>query len=62
MDSDFAAWANLADLSFSTGMMNSHGVMMPEGGVTQSTGGVPHLLLEGAKLSDTRFDDGHRGD
>jgi len=24
------------------------------------TGGVPHLLLEGAKLSDVRFDDGFR--
>jgi hypothetical protein len=34
--------------------------MMPEGGVTQVTGGVPHLLLKGARLADTRFDDGHR--
>jgi formylglycine-generating enzyme required for sulfatase activity len=28
--------------------------------VTQVTGGAPHLLLEGARLADTRFDDGHR--
>jgi formylglycine-generating enzyme required for sulfatase activity len=34
--------------------------MMPEGGVTQATGGVPHLVLEGAKLADVRFDDHHR--
>jgi len=33
---------------------------MPEGGVTQATGGVPHLVLEGAKLANTQFDDRHR--
>ncbi len=57
---DFAPHANLADRTFSTGVMNAGGRMMPEGGVTQVTGGVPHLLLEGAKLADTRFDDGKR--
>jgi len=60
MDDDFSAWANMADRSFSTGLMNAKGRMMPEGGVTQATGGVPHVLLEGAKLAETRFDDGHR--
>ena len=57
---DFSSHANLADRSFSSGVMNANGKMMPEGGVTQVTGGVPHLLLEGAHLSDTRFDDGKR--
>ncbi|TWT85002.1 Formylglycine-generating sulfatase enzyme [Planctomycetes bacterium CA13] len=60
VDDDFSKWANMADLRFSTGVMNSKGRMMPEGGVTQVTGGVPHLLLEGAKQADTRFDDRHR--
>lgn len=60
VDDDFSQWANLADLSFSTGLGNHTGTMMPEGGVTQATGGVPHVLLEGAKLADTRFDDRHR--
>ena len=59
-EDDFSVWANLADLSFSTGLAINKGRMMPEGGVTQATGGVPHLLLEGAGLSDTRFDDGKR--
>ena len=57
---DFALHANLADRTFSTGVMNANGRMMPEGGVTQATGGVPHLLLEGARLAETRFDDGKR--
>jgi hypothetical protein len=60
IDDDFSTHANLADKTFSTGVMNAKGRMMPEGGVTQATGGVPHLLLEGAKLADTRFDDGTR--
>jgi len=60
VDDDFSAWANMADLSFSTGLEIHNGRMMPEGGVTQATGGVPHLVLEGAKLADIRFDDHHR--
>jgi formylglycine-generating enzyme required for sulfatase activity len=60
VDDDFSTWGNMGDHSFSTGLMNSQGRMMPDGGVTQVTGGVPHLLLEGAKLADARFDDGHR--
>ena len=60
IDDDFSAWANMADLSFSTGLGKHDGRMMPEGGVTQATGGVPHLLLEGAKLADIRYNDLHR--
>lgn len=60
VNDDFAPHANLADRTFSTGVMNARGRMMPEGGVTQATGGVPHLLLEGTKLADMRFDDGKR--
>jgi hypothetical protein len=53
-------WANMADISFSTGLKMNNGRMMPEGGVTQVTGGVPHLVLEGSKLADIRFDDHNR--
>jgi formylglycine-generating enzyme required for sulfatase activity len=60
VDEDFSAWANMADLSFSTGLVINNGRMMPEGGVTQVTGGVPHLVLEGSKLADIRFDDHNR--
>jgi len=60
VDEDFSAWANMADLSFSTGLEINNGRMMPEGGVTQATGGVPHLVLEGSKLADIRFDDHNR--
>jgi formylglycine-generating enzyme required for sulfatase activity len=60
IDADFSRHGNMADKSFSTGVNLSKGRMMPEGGVTQATGGVPHLVLEGAKLADTRFDDGQR--
>jgi formylglycine-generating enzyme required for sulfatase activity len=60
VEDDFSSWGNMGDLSFSTGLTKGDGPMMPDGGVTQVTGGVPHLLLEGAQLADTRFDDGHR--
>jgi formylglycine-generating enzyme required for sulfatase activity len=60
VDDDFSAWANMADISFSTGLAINNGRMMPEGGVTQATGGVPHLVLEGSKLADIRFDDHNR--
>jgi formylglycine-generating enzyme required for sulfatase activity len=57
-ETDFAKWANLADASFSRGLMSVRpGGMQPDG-VTQITGGVPHLLLEGAALSCRRFNDG----
>jgi formylglycine-generating enzyme required for sulfatase activity len=60
INDDFSLWGNMGDLSFSTGVMQSRGRQMPEGGATQVTGGVPHLLLEGARLAETRFDDRHR--
>lgn len=60
VDADFSRHGNMADLQFSTGLMNARGDKMPEGGATQVTGGVPHLLLEGAQLADTRFDDRYR--
>ena len=36
---------------------NAHRLVTP---ATQATGGVPHLVLEGAELADLRFDDGRR--
>jgi formylglycine-generating enzyme required for sulfatase activity len=57
LESDFSSWANVADQSFSRGLMDVRSKFHPAG-VTQVTGGVPHLLLEGAKLSDARFSDG----
>lgn len=48
-DTDFSRWANVADASFSKGLVK-------EG--KQITGGLEHLVLEGAALSDTRFNDG----
>jgi formylglycine-generating enzyme required for sulfatase activity len=44
LSADFAPFANLADRRFAE---NPH-----------ATGGLEHLMLEGARLSDTRFDDG----
>jgi formylglycine-generating enzyme required for sulfatase activity len=48
---DFAPWANLADVSFSRGHR-------PDGG--QVSGGLEHLILEGAALSDRQHNDQHR--
>jgi len=46
---DFSAWANLGDRSFGD----------PETGkYSNQTGGLEHLVLEGAALSDRRFTDG----
>lgn len=47
-DADFSRWANFADSSFSKGLGKDG---------KQSTGGLEHLLLEGAALSDARFND-----
>jgi formylglycine-generating enzyme required for sulfatase activity len=47
-DADFSRWANLADVSFSKGLGKDG---------KQVTGGLEHLLLEGAALSDARFND-----
>jgi formylglycine-generating enzyme required for sulfatase activity len=49
LDNDFASWANLADRSFSKGLVRDG---------KQVTGGLEHLVLEGAQLADHRFDDG----
>ena len=46
----FAAVANLADTSFSHGLQKND---------LQISGGVEHLHLEGARLADTRFNDGY---
>ncbi len=48
-NADFTAWANPADLSF--GDPNT-------GRYAAATGGLDHLVLEGASLSDRRFNDG----
>jgi formylglycine-generating enzyme required for sulfatase activity len=48
-NADFSSWANVADESFSKGLVK-------EG--KQTTGGLDHLVLEGAALSDGRFSDG----
>jgi formylglycine-generating enzyme required for sulfatase activity len=48
-DADFSRWANLADASFARGLGTDG---------KQVTGGLEHLVLEGAALSDARFDDG----
>ena len=56
---EFRTWEE-ARAAHCTGLANATGRFMPAGGVTQVTGGVPHLVLEGARLAETRFDDGHR--
>jgi formylglycine-generating enzyme required for sulfatase activity len=47
-DAEFPLWANLADFSFSRGLGQDG---------RQATGGLDHLLLEGAFWSVTRFND-----
>jgi formylglycine-generating enzyme required for sulfatase activity len=49
LGTDFSAAANLADLSFAVG---------PQPGGKQVTGGLEHLMLDGADLSDRRWNDG----
>jgi formylglycine-generating enzyme required for sulfatase activity len=48
LDDDFSRWANLADASFTRGP-NKEG--------KQITGGLWHIVLEGADLADARFAD-----
>ncbi len=43
LSADFSPWANLADRAFGEGKQN--------------TGGLDHLVVEGARLADTRFFD-----
>ena len=47
---DFSPWANVADESFALGC---------RGDGRQITGGVEHIVIEGADLADQRFTDGH---
>jgi len=47
-DDDFSKWANVADRAFAIGQQQNG---------KQITGGLEHLILEGADLSDTRFGD-----
>ena len=49
LDTDFSAWANLADLSFGDPVAGRYAA---------TTGGLDHLVLEGAALSERRFNDG----
>jgi formylglycine-generating enzyme required for sulfatase activity len=49
VDADFSPWANLADASFRAGLM--------EDGNRQQSGGLEHLMLDGADLSDARGND-----
>ncbi len=51
IDDDFSTFANMADLSFSTGLGKHTGRMMPEGGVTQATGGACAAALGGTMAS-----------
>ncbi|MBP7052941.1 MAG: SUMF1/EgtB/PvdO family nonheme iron enzyme [Phycisphaerae bacterium] len=49
VDADFSFWANLGDLSFAD---------PGTGAFSATTGGIEHPVLEGAGLSDRRFNDG----
>lgn len=49
VDTDWSPWANLADAAFRAGVMRN--------GLRQQTGGLDHLMLDGADLGDSRFDD-----
>lgn len=49
LEADFSPWANLADDAFGAGLMQN--------GVRQQSGGLEHLMLDGAELSDRRCDD-----
>ncbi len=49
VNTDFSRWANVGDKAFSRGY-NRDG--------KQFTGGLEHMVLEGAALADARFDDG----
>ncbi|TWU42528.1 SUMF1/EgtB/PvdO family nonheme iron enzyme [Novipirellula artificiosorum] len=56
-ESDFSLFENLADATFSRGVMQALKVHPDD--VTQWSGGVPHLVLEGARLAEDRFNDGY---
>jgi formylglycine-generating enzyme required for sulfatase activity len=46
---DFSPWANVGDRAFAVGWRDAAG--------KSATGGLEHLVLEGAGMADTRFDD-----
>jgi formylglycine-generating enzyme required for sulfatase activity len=48
VDSDFSSWGNVGDAAFARG---------PTGSGFPATGGLEHLLPDGAALADTRFND-----
>ena len=54
-DADFSPWSNLADATFARGALKPLDVHPPT--VSQWSGGVPHLVLEGARLADDRYRD-----
>jgi len=49
VDSDFSQWANVGDKAFSRGYQKDG---------RQSTGGLEHLVIEGAALAEKKFSDG----
>ena len=55
VDADFSAWANVADKAFSWPPQRR--LNWEDKEAKQVTGGLEHLVLEGAELSDTRFND-----
>jgi formylglycine-generating enzyme required for sulfatase activity len=55
IDADFSAWANVADKAFSWPPQQR--LNWEDKEAKQVTGGLEHLVLEGAELSDTRFND-----
>src|SRR4030042_188866 len=58
LDEDFSPYANVGDLAF-TGRTKSHERLAWEDArAPQVTGGLEHLVMEGADLADMRFSDG----
>ena len=55
---DFSAWANMADLAFAGRATEQQRLAWEQGKAPQVTGGLEHLAMEGAALSDTRCNDG----
>ncbi|MBI5688190.1 MAG: SUMF1/EgtB/PvdO family nonheme iron enzyme [Verrucomicrobia bacterium] len=49
LDADFSAWANMGDATFAG--------KSAAAGIFQMTGGLDHLIVEGAALADARFSD-----
>jgi formylglycine-generating enzyme required for sulfatase activity len=58
LNDDFSLWGNMGDLAF-TGRTKKHERLAWEDErAPQVTGGLEHLVMEGADLADARFDDG----